>query len=600
MEVQIKEALAAALQSLYQHNTAAEDIQLQPTRKEFEGTYTFVTFPFARVSKKSPEQTGADIGDYLVAHCPEVSAHNVVKGFLNLVLSTGTQMSQFASYFNGSDLSGSPLFKIPSTGKTVVVEYSSPNTNKPLHLGHLRNNFLGNSVSRILEAAGNRVEKVQIINDRGIHICKSMVAWQKFGAGETPESSGLKGDHLVGKYYVAFDKAYKEEIRDLESKGFSKEQAEKEAPILMEAQEMLKKWEAKDPEVYALWEKMNTWVYEGFNSTYDRMKVDFDKLYYESDTYLVGRDRVLEGLEKGVFFRKEDGSIWVDLTDEGLDEKLLLRKDGTSVYMTQDIGTALMRFDDYPSLSQLIYTVGNEQEYHFKVLFLILKKLGYSWAEACYHLSYGMVDLPTGKMKSREGTVVDADDLIQQMADTAKARTEELGKIDGFTEEQATELYDMLALGAIKYYLLKVDPRKRMLFNPEESIEFQGNTGPFIQYTHARINAILRKASQIGVDLSNMDLEAFTDAQDVEMELIQMLSQYPDKVNQSAEQYAPSIIAQYVYDLAKAYNRFYTACSIFNESDDAVQQFRVALSALSAETIKRCLGLLGIEAPNRM
>jgi len=600
MELKIKEGVVSALAALYQHELKLDDVQLQPTRKEFEGTYTFVVFPYARVSKKSPEATGNEIGNYLVEHADEVSAFNVVKGFLNLVLAEGSQVSQFAAFFNASNVAQSPLFDLPKTGKTVVVEYSSPNTNKPLHLGHLRNNFLGNSVSRIMEAAGNEVHKVQIINDRGIHICKSMLAWQKFGEGETPESAGMKGDHLVGKYYVAFDKAYKAEIKALEAKGLTKEQAEKEAPILLEAQQMLMKWEAKEPEVYALWEKMNGWVYDGFNATYDRMGVDFDKLYYESDTYLIGRDRVLEGLEKGVFFKKEDGSIWVDLTGEGLDEKLLLRKDGTSVYMTQDIGTALMRFDDYPNLSQLIYTVGNEQEYHFKVLFLILKKLGYAWAEACYHLSYGMVDLPTGKMKSREGTVVDADDLIQQMADTAAARTKELGKIDGFTEEQATELYDMLALGAIKYYLLKVDPRKRMLFNPEESIEFQGNTGPFIQYTHARINAILRKADQVGVDLNEMDLSSFEGAHQVEKDLIQLMSLFPERVQQAAEQYAPSIIAQYVYDMAKAYNRFYTELSIFNESDDLTQQFRVALSALSAETIKKCLGLLGIEAPNRM
>ncbi len=601
MEEQIKVAIAAGLKALYDHEMSADEIQLQPTRKEFEGTYTFVSFPYARFSKKSPEETGNEIGEYVNANCDVVSGFNTVKGFLNLVLSEASQVSQFANLFNGEDVSASALFNIQPTGDTVVVEYSSPNTNKPLHLGHLRNNFLGNSVSRILKEAGNEVHKVQIINDRGIHICKSMLAWQKFGDGETPESSGLKGDHLVGKYYVAFDKAYKEEVQALiEKKNLAKEDAEKHAPILIEAQEMLMKWEAKDPEVYALWEKMNGWVYEGFNATYERMGVDFDKLYYESDTYLIGRDRVLEGLEKGFFFKKEDGSIWVDLTDEGLDEKLLLRKDGTSVYMTQDIGTALMRFDDYPGLSKLIYTVGNEQEYHFKVLFLILKKLGYSWAEACYHLSYGMVDLPTGKMKSREGTVVDADDLIQQMADTAEARTTELGKIDGFSAEEATELYDMLALGAVKYYLLKVDPRKRMLFNPEESIEFQGNTGPFIQYTHARINAILRKAKQLGISQAGIKFDELEGAHDVEKELIQMLSQYPEKIQLAAEQYAPSVVAQYVYDLAKAYNRFYTEVSIFNESSDLLQQFRVALSALSAETIKRSLGLLGIDAPNRM
>ncbi|OEJ99780.1 arginine--tRNA ligase [Roseivirga misakiensis] len=600
MEQHIVEGISAALQTLYNHELPASEISLQPTRKEFEGTYTFVTFPFARFSKKSPEETGNDIGSYLLEHTKEVSAFNTVKGFLNISVSEASQIGRFAEIFNGVNVSESPLFQMPSTGRTVVVEYSSPNTNKPLHLGHLRNNFLGNSVSRILKAAGNEVQKVQIINDRGIHICKSMLAWLRFGEGETPESSDLKGDHLVGKYYVAFDKAYKKEIAELVAEGMAQEEAEKQAPILLAAQEMLMKWEAKDPEVYALWEKMNGWVYDGFNATYDRMGVDFDKLYYESDTYLIGRDRVMEGLEKGVFFKKEDGSVWVDLTDEGLDEKLLLRKDGTSVYMTQDIGTALMRFDDYPGLSQLIYTVGNEQEYHFKVLFLILKKLGYSWASACYHLSYGMVDLPSGKMKSREGTVVDADDLMKEMANTAKARTEELGKIDGFTADQAEKLYEMLGLGAIKYFLLKVDPKKRMLFNPAESIEFQGNTGPFIQYTHARISAILRKANQIDVSTVDIDFEALTDVHQTEKDLVFALGQYPEKLQLAADTYSPAIMAQYVYDLAKDYNRFYTELSIFNESNKSVQQFRVALSALTAETIKVSMSLLGIQVPDRM
>ena len=600
MEQKIKQGISAALQVLYGHELSAEEIALQPTRKEFEGTYTYVTFPLGRISKKNPEETGNDIGTYLLENTTEVSAFNIVKGFLNISISETSQVHQFAQMFNGTNISESPAFKMPATGKTVVVEYSSPNTNKPLHLGHLRNNFLGNSVSRILEAAGNQVKKVQIINDRGIHICKSMLAWQKFGEGETPETAGIKGDHLVGKYYVAFDKAYKEEIASLVAGGMDKEQAEKEAPILLEAQEMLRKWEEKDLEVYALWEKMNAWVYSGFNATYERMGVDFDKLYYESDTYLIGRDRVMEGLEKGVFYKKEDGSVWVDLTDEGLDEKLLLRKDGTSVYMTQDIGTALMRFDDFPGLSQLIYTVGNEQEYHFKVLFLILKKLGYEWADACYHLSYGMVDLPTGKMKSREGTVVDADDLIQEMVDTAKARTEELGKIDGFSEAEASDLYEKLGLGAVKYYLMKVDPRKRMLFNPEESIEFQGNTGPFIQYTYARISAILRKAAQLGVSTENIDFESVKEVHQNEKDLIFAISQYKDKLQNAADTYSPAVIAQYVYDLAKEYNRFYTELPIFNEDDSVLMQFRVAISALTAETIKVSMGLLGIEVPNRM
>ncbi|WP_420387651.1 arginine--tRNA ligase [Roseivirga sp.] len=600
MEQKIKQGISEALKSLYAHDLAADDIALQPTRKDFEGTYTYVTFPLARISRKSPEQTGEEIGRFLVDHTSVVSAFNTVKGFLNLSISETSQVQQFADLFNGTEISQSPVFDIPSTGKTVVVEYSSPNTNKPLHLGHLRNNFLGNSVARILEAAGNTVKKVQIINDRGIHICKSMLAWQKFGEGETPESSGIKGDHLVGKYYVAFDKAYKAEIAEMVSQGVAQEKAEKEAPILLEAQEMLRKWEEKDPEVYALWEKMNGWVYDGFNATYERMGVDFDKLYYESDTYLIGRDRVLEGLEKGVFFKKEDGSVWVDLTDEGLDEKLLLRKDGTSVYMTQDIGTALMRFDDFPGLSQLIYTVGNEQEYHFKVLFLILKKLGYEWADACYHLSYGMVDLPTGKMKSREGTVVDADDLIQEMVDTAKARTEELGKIDGFTPEQASDLYEKLALGAVKYYLMKVDPRRRMLFNPEESIEFQGNTGPFIQYTYARISSIQRKAEQLGLSIEGINFDGVKEIHQTEKDLIFSIGQYRDKLQTAAESYSPAVIAQYVYDLAKEYNRFYAELSIFNEDDQTLMQFRIALSALTAETIRKCMQLLGIEVPDRM
>lgn len=600
MEEQIKQGISDALKALYSHDLAPNDVALQPTRKEFEGTYTFVTFPYARFSKKNPEETGNQIGAFLVENTEVISAFNTVKGFLNISISEASQLQSFVGMFNGKDISASSLFKAKPTSRTVVVEYSSPNTNKPLHLGHLRNNFLGNSVSRILKAAGNDVHKVQIINDRGIHICKSMLAWLKFGEGETPESSGLKGDHLVGKYYVAFDKAFKLEVADLMTKGFQKEHAEKEAPILLEAQEMLKKWESKDPEVYALWEKMNGWVYDGFNITYEKMGVDFDQLYYESDTYLIGRDRVMEGLEKGVFFKKEDGSIWVDLTGEGLDEKLLLRKDGTSVYMTQDIGTALMRFDDYPGLNQLIYTVGNEQEYHFKVLFLILKKLGYDWASSCYHLSYGMVDLPSGKMKSREGTVVDADELMKEMANTAKSRTEELGKIDGFTTEQAGELYEMLGLGAIKYFLLKVDPRKRMLFNPAESIEFQGNTGPFIQYTHARISSILRKANQLGVSFDDIDFDRVNDIHQMEKDLIYALGQYPDKLKIAAETYSPAIIAQFVYDLAKDYNRFYAELSIFNESDKTLQQFRVALSALTAQTIKVSMGLLGITVPDRM
>jgi arginyl-tRNA synthetase len=600
MEIQIKNSIAAAFSALYEHEINADDVALQPTRKDFEGTYTFVTFPFGRISKKSPEETGNAIGAWVAENSSVVEGFNVVKGFLNFVLSENAQVDLFESLYNRSDISMSAAFSIEKNDKTVVVEYSSPNTNKPLHLGHLRNNFLGYSVSKILEAAGNKVVKVQIINDRGIHICKSMLAWERFGEGETPESSGLKGDHLVGKYYVEFNTAYKAEIKTLIEGGMPEEQAEKQAPIILEAQEMLKKWEAKDPEVYALWEKMNGWVYSGFEATYDRMGVSFDKLYYESDTYLIGKGKVQDGLDKGVFYKKEDGSIWVDLTDEGLDEKLLLRSDGTSVYMTQDIGTALMRFEDEPGLSQLIYTVGNEQEYHFKVLFLILKKLGYEWAEACYHLSYGMVDLPTGKMKSREGTVVDADDLMQQMAETAKSRTEELGKIEGFSADQAEVLYETLGLGALKYFLLKVDPRKKMLFNPEESIEFQGNTGPFIQYTYARIQSIFRKANDLKIDFSQLDYALLTDLHTTEKELIHAISLYKEKLELAASEYSPAVMAQYAYDLAKEYNRFYAEVSIFNEVDLEKRKFRIALSALASEAIKVTMGLLGVSVPDRM
>jgi len=600
MELKIKNSIIVAFSALYDHEISAEAVSLQPTRKDFEGTYTFVTFPFSKVSKKSPEETGNAIGTWVTENSSVVEGFNVVKGFLNFVLSEHSQVDLFESLYNGSDITSSSAFSIEKNDKTVVVEYSSPNTNKPLHLGHLRNNFLGYSVSKILEAAGSKVVKVQIINDRGIHICKSMLAWERFGSGETPASSGLKGDHLVGKYYVEFNTAYKVEIKKLMEGGMSEAQAEKQAPIILEAQEMLKKWEAKDPTVYALWEKMNGWVYSGFEATYDRMGVSFDKLYYESDTYLTGKDKVQEGLDKGVFYKKEDGSIWVDLTDEGLDEKLLLRSDGTSVYMTQDIGTALMRFEDEPALSQLIYTVGNEQEYHFKVLFLILKKLGYSWAESCYHLSYGMVDLPTGKMKSREGTVVDADDLMQQMTDTAKSRTEELGKIEGFTADQAEALYETLGLGALKYFLLKVDPRKKMLFNPEESIEFQGNTGPFIQYTYARIQSIFRKAADLKIDFSQIDYSQLSDLHSTEKELIHAISLYKEKLELAATEYSPAVMAQYAYDLAKEYNRFYAEVSIFNEVDLEKRKFRIALSALASESIKVTMGLLGVAVPDRM
>lgn len=595
IELVLKEHIAQAFQSLFNHELAVKDIALQPTRKEFEGSHTLVCFPFARISKKNPEETANVIGEYLENECEIVSRHNVVKGFLNLVLNDSVWVEVLKDITNRNDYG-----QLPDSGKEVMVEYSSPNTNKPLHLGHLRNIFLGYSVSNILKAGGYKVHKVQIINDRGIHICKSMLAWQKFGEGETPESSGKKGDKLVGDYYVKFDQEYKKEIATLVEKGQAKDEAEKNAPLIIEAQAMLRKWESKDPEVYALWEEMNGWVYEGFDATYKQMGVDFDKLYYESNTYLLGKDEVMKGVDKGVFFQKEDGSVWVDLTDKGLDEKLLLRSDGTSVYMTQDIGTAIQRFKEFPGLSQQVYTVGNEQEYHFKVLFLILEKLGFDWAKENYHLSYGMVDLPTGKMKSREGTVVDADDLMQEMIDTAESHTKELGKIEGFEEQQAKELYETLGLGALKYFLMKVDPRKKMLFDPEESIQFHGNTGPFIQYTHARISAILRKAKELGYEPDEKHFENISELEKTEQEGVYLLSEFENKIVEAGREHSPAIVAQYVYDLAKNYNRFYQEVSIFNETDVDKLHFRIAYSKTVALVIKKGMGLLGVNVPNRM
>jgi len=591
----LQEHIVNAFNKLYNHSLSTDEVALQPTRKEFSGSHTFVCFPFARVSKTSPEETAQQIGNYLKEHADIVSDFNVVKGFLNIQLSNQVWKDLFVEIWKDQNYG-----ILPSNGKEIMVEYSSPNTNKPLHLGHLRNNFLGWSVSEIYKANGYEVRKVQIINDRGIHICKSMVAWLKFGDGETPGSSGKKGDKLVGDYYVKFDKEYKKQIAELEKDGMERAEAEKQAPIIKEAQDLLLKWENKDPETYELWEKMNGWVYSGFDATYQQMGVDFDKLYYESETFLLGKDEVLKGLEKGTFFKKDDGSVWVDLTDDGLDEKLLLRADGTSVYMTQDIGTAILRYRDYPKISQQVYTVGNEQEYHFKVLFLILDKLGYEWAKECYHLSYGMVDLPSGKMKSREGTVVDADELMDEMISTAQEHTEELGKIEGFTKEEAKELYETLGLGALKYFLLKVDPRKRMLFDPNESIQFQGNTGPFIQYTHARISAILRKAAQIDQKPAENDIKNLNDLQIVEQNLIALLNDYPSKVRESAENYSPDIVAQYIYDLAKEYNRFYQEISIFNENDETALKFRIALSQKVAEVIKKGMCLLGAKVPEQM
>ena len=590
----ILKGIQDAFASCFQVAIPLEQLSLAPTKKEFEGSYTFVVFPFLKQSQLSPEATAIQLGNYLKTEVAAVQDFNVVKGFLNLVVTKEEWITLFKQVYT------SPSFgQLPSNGQKVMVEYSSPNTNKPLHLGHLRNNFLGYSVAELLKASGYEVVKANLVNDRGIHICKSMVAYQHFGQGETPASSGLKGDHLAGKYYVLFDSHYKEQQKSLIAAGQSEEEAKKNAPLLLEAQEMLRQWEDQEPEIIALWNKMNGWVYEGFNSTYQRMGVDFDVTYYESNTYLLGKDIVEEGLGKGVFFKKENGSVWVDLTEEGLDEKLVLRGDGTSVYITQDMGTADLKYQDH-KINKSVYVVGNEQDYHFDVLFKIMRKLGRSYGPGLYHLSYGMVDLPTGKMKSREGTVVDADELMEEMVATAANHTKELGKIEGFTEEQAIELYEMLGMGALKYFLLKVDPKKRMLFNPQESIEFQGNTGPFIQYSHARIVAILRKAEQIGVDLSAESFVNLSELAETESNLIQLLNDFERKIKLAAEEYSPAILAQYLFDLAKEYNRFYAELPIFHEKDQQLQAFRVALSLQTAKTIKRGMSLLGIQVPERM
>lgn len=590
----ILSGIQLAFQNIYNHDVALDQLSLAPTRKEFEGTYTFVVFPYLKVSQTTPENTANQIGEYLKSSVSVVKGFNVVKGFLNLELNELIWLDVFKQLYGNTELG-----QLQPNGQKVMVEYSSPNTNKPLHLGHLRNNFLGYSVAEILKANGYEVTKANLVNDRGIHICKSMVAYQHFGNGETPESANLKGDHLAGKYYVIFDKEYKKQIEALKAEGQSEEDAKKNAPLLLEAQEMLRKWEANDEEVVSLWKQMNAWVYAGFAKTYEKMGVNFDKFYYESDTYLLGKDIVEEGLEKGVFFKKENGSVWVDLTDEGLDEKLVLRGDGTSVYITQDMGTADLKYHDF-NLDKSVYVVGNEQDYHFDVLFKIMRKLGRPYGNGLYHLSYGMVDLPSGKMKSREGTVVDADDLMQEMVDTAAHHTKELGKIDGFNEEQAAELYETLGLGALKYFLLKVDPKKRMLFNPQESIEFQGNTGPFIQYSHARIKSILRKAEQIGVDFKNPDFSGITAVEESEAGLIFLLGDFEKKIKMAGDEYSPAVIAQYLFDLAKEYNCFYADLPIFLENNPSVLAFRVALSALTAATIKKGMSLLGINVPERM
>jgi len=596
LDMKIEDKLVASvisgLKALYGQDVPAAQVQLQKTKKEFEGHLTLVVFPFLRMSKKGPEQTAQEIGEYLKANEPAVAAFNVIKGFLNLTIASAAWIELL------NEIHADAQYGIVSADENaplVMIEYSSPNTNKPLHLGHVRNNLLGNALANIVMANGNKVVKTNIVNDRGIHICKSMLAWQKYGNGETPESSGKKGDHLVGDYYVAFDKHYKAEVAELMEKGMTKEEAEAASPLMNEAREMLVKWEAGDPEVRALWQMMNNWVYEGFDETYRKMGVGFDKIYYESNTYLEGKEKVMEGLEKGFFFKKEDGSVWADLTAEGLDHKLLLRGDGTSVYMTQDIGTAKLRFADYP-INKMIYVVGNEQNYHFQVLSILLDKLGFEWGKSLVHFSYGMVELPEGKMKSREGTVVDADDLMAEMIATAKETSQELGKLDGLTQEEAD---DIVGLGALKYFILKVDARKNMTFNPKESIDFNGNTGPFIQYTYARIQSVLRKAAEAGIVIPQV-LPANIELSEKEEGLIQMVADFAAVVRQAGEDYSPSGIANYVYDLVKEYNQFYHDFSILREENEDVKLFRVALSANIAKVVRLGMGLLGIEVPDRM
>jgi arginyl-tRNA synthetase len=586
IQQQLQLELAKGLKALFQIEVT--EIVLQETKKEFEGAYTLVVFPFTKQAGKAPAAIATDLGEYMLANCSIVKAYQVVQGFLNLSVQDSAWLGLLASVASDKN-----PFQLASKGEKVLIEYSSPNTNKPLHLGHLRNNFLGFSVAQILAAGGYEVVKTNLVNDRGIHICKSMLAYQLFGNQETPEKSGLKGDHLVGKYYVAFDVAYKEEIAELKAKGIEEEQAKKEAPILLKAQEMLLKWEQGDEEVMNLWNTMNAWVFAGFEKSYQTMGVSFDKIYRESNTYLLGKQIVDEGLASGVFFQKPDGSVWINLEADGLDEKLVLRKDGTSVYITQDMGTAQLKYEDFKA-SQSVYVVGNEQDYHFEVLFHILKKLNKPFSQGNFHLSYGMVDLPSGKMKSREGTVVDADDLMAEMIQTAKDRTLELGKIDGFTEAESNELFHNLGLGALKYFLLKVEPKKRMLFNPEESIDFQGNTGPFIQYTHARICSILRKGGEITTVSTDSELA------ESEQELIYLLGEYKATIAQSAANFAPSVIANYAYDLAKTFNKFYNELSILSEENEVKRNIRLTLAELTGKTIQHATSLLGIVSPNRM
>lgn len=589
IEQSLKKAIQEALLALYQ---VEEEVVLQPTKKDFEGNYTYVVFPLVKSLRKNPAELGNAIGQHIKDNNDFVSSFNVVQGFLNIVLNDSVWIDTLNAI-----LANDNFGVLPSNGQSVMVEFSSPNTNKPLHLGHLRNNFLGAAVSNILAAGGFDVAKTCLVNDRGVHICKSMLAYQKFGDRATPESLGIKGDHLAGKFYVEFDKAYKAEISQLMAEGKTEEEAKKTAPLMLETQEMLQKWEQGDAETMNLWRKMNDWVFEGFAETYKKIGVSFDKVYYESNTYLLGKDVVEEGLKNGIFFKKENGSVWIDLKEEGLDEKLVLRADGTSVYITQDLGTTDLKFNDYHN-DKSIWVVGNEQDYHFQVLFAIMKKLGRSYADGCYHLSYGMVDLPSGKMKSREGTVVDADELVAEMIETAAETTRERGKIDDFSKEEAENLFQMLALGALKYFLLKVEPKKRMLFNPAESIDFQGNTGPFIQYTHARICSILRKAESQNVPV-NKQVKA-VELLKPESELIYLLNEYPTAVKKAGDEYSPAVIANYVYDLAKTFNQFYAEVSIMNETDNDKQQFRLSLIKAVAETISKATGLLGIQVPTRM
>ena len=588
----IAQAVAHAVKALYGVDADPSSIVPQTTKKEFEGNLTIVVFPWVKAARKSPEAVGTEIGDWLVANEPAVNRFNVIKGFLNIVI----EPTYFTSMLRHIEETPDYGFKkADADSPLVMVEYSSPNTNKPLHLGHIRNNLLGYSLAQILKACGNRVVKTNIVNDRGIHICKSMLAWRKWGEGATPESTGKKGDHLIGDFYVLFDKHYKAELKELMDKGMTQEEAEKASPLMLEAREMLRRWEQKDPEIRSLWEMMNNWVYAGFDETYKRLGVDFDKIYYESNTYLEGKDKVLEGLEKGIMYRKDDGSVWADLTDAGLDHKLLLRSDGTSVYMTQDIGTAKLRYQDYP-IDKMIYVVGNEQNYHFQVLSLLLDRLGFKWGKDLVHFSYGMVELPEGKMKSREGTVVDADDLMDEMIQGAREVSAERGKGD-FTPEEADEIARIVGMGALKYFLLKVDPRKNMTFNPKESIDFNGNTGPFIQYTYARIRSVLRKAAEAGYTATGYDM---VEPNEKEISLIQHLADFPATVAEAGRIYSPALIANYVYDLVKEYNQFYHDYTILNEPDDAARALRLALSQCVAGVVRSGMSLLGIEVPERM